>query len=144
MSPRADHHELRGRAAPTESSSDRSFGLVFAGFFVILAAYNWWHQGRWWPAQIVIATAFLAVALLRPNILAPLNRMWTKLGLLMAMVVSPIVLGLLFFVVVIPVGLLMRLSGKDPLRLRDGSGAGSYWIVRQPPGPAGDTMGDQF
>ena len=144
MSPRADHHELRGHAAATESSSDRSFGLVFAGFFIILGAYNWWHQGRWWPALIAIAAAFLAIALLRPNILAPLNRMWTKLGLLMAMVVSPILLGLLFLVVVTPMGLLMRLSGKDPLRLRDGSGADSYWIVRQPPGPAGDTMGDQF
>jgi Saxitoxin biosynthesis operon protein SxtJ len=144
MSSRADHHELRGHAAPTESSSDRSFGLVFAGFFVILGAYSWWHQGRWWPAEIAIAAAFLAVALLRPNMLAPLNRMWTKLGLLMAMVVSPIVLGLLFSVVVTPVGLLMRLTGKDPLRLRDGSGARSYWIVRQPPGPAGETMGDQF
>ena len=144
MSPRADHHELRGHAAATESSSDRSFGLVVAGFFIILGAYNWWHQGRWWPAEIAIAAAFLAVALLRPNMLAPLNRMWTKLGLLMAMVVSPILLGLLFLVVVTPVGLLMRLSRKDPLRLRDGSGAGSYWIVRQPPGPAGDTMVDQF
>jgi hypothetical protein len=144
MSPRADHHELRGHAAAIESSTDRSFGLVFAGFFIILGAYNWWHQSRWWPAPIAIAAAFLAIALLRPNVLAPLNRMWTKLGLLMAMVVSPILLSLLFFVVVTPVGLLMRLSGKDLLRLRDGSGAGSYWIVRQPPGPAGDTMGDQF
>ena len=144
MSPRADHHEWRGHAAATESSSDRSFGLVFAGFLIILGAYNWWHQGRWWPAPIAIAAAFLAIALLRPNVLAPLNRMWTKLGLLMTMVVSPILLGLLFLVVVTPVGLLMRLSGKDPLRLRDRSGAGSYWIVRQPPGPAGDTMVDQF
>jgi hypothetical protein len=86
----------------------------------------------------------MAVALLRPNVLAPLNRIWTKLGLLMATVVSPIVLGLLFFIVVTPVGLLMRLVGKDPLRLRHDSGANSYWIVRQPPGPPGDTMRDQF
>jgi hypothetical protein len=117
---------------------------VFAVFFVILAMFNWWHEGRWWPFYLAIAAAFLAIALLRPNVLAPLNRLWTKLGLLMAMVVSPIVLRLLFFAVVTPVGLLMRLSGKDPMRLRDGSGADSYWIVRQPPGPAGDTMRDQF
>jgi hypothetical protein len=144
MSPRADHHEFRNHAAPTESSSDQSFGLVVAGFFVILAAYNWWHQGGWWPLHLSIAAAFMALALLRPNVLAPLNRIWTKLGLLMAMVVSPIVLGLLFFIVVTPVGLLMRLVGKDPLRLRHDSGANSYWIVRQPPGPPGDTMRDQF
>ena len=117
---------------------------MFAGFFIILGAYNWWHQGRWWPALIAIAAAFLAIALLRPNILAPLNRMWTKLGLLMAMVVSPILLGLLFLVVVTPTGLLMRLSGKDPLRLRDNSGADSYWIIRQPPGPRRRPMKDQF
>ena len=61
---------------------------------------------------------FLAVALLRPNVLSPLNRLWIKLGVLMAIIMSPIVLGLLFFLVVTPVGLLMRATGKDPLRLR--------------------------
>ena len=73
-----------------------------------------------------------------------LIRLWTRFGLLIGMMVSPIVLGLLFILVVTPVGLMMRLTGKDPLRLRRESGVGSYWIVRHPPGPPGDSMGDQF
>ena len=91
-----------------------------------------------------IGSVFLAVALLRPNVLSPLNRLWIKLGVLMAIIMSPIVLGLLFFLVVTPVGLLMRATGKDPLRLRQDPRVGSYWIVRHPPGPPGESMGDQF
>jgi len=144
MRRRADHHEFGGRVASTESSSDRSFGLVFAAFFAILAAYNWWHQRAIWPLYLAVAVAFLAVALLWPNALAPANRLWTKLGHILGMIVSPIVLSLMFFLVVTPTGLLMRLLGKDPLRLRRDSGAGSYWIVRRPPGPPGDSMGEQF
>jgi hypothetical protein len=139
-----DHHEFGARTASAEISSDRSFGLVFAGFFALVASYNWWHGGRAWPLYFVLGAAFLVVALVAPHSLAPLNRLWSKLGLLIGMIVSPVVLGLLFFLVVTPVGFLMRLTGKDPLRLRADSGADSYWIVRQPPGPAGDSMSDQF
>ena|SRR5215216_239523 len=144
MSRAADHHEFGGRVASTESSSDRSFGLVFAGFFSLLAGYHWWHRGDLWPLWLATGAVFLALALVWPHILAPLNRAWSKLGHLMAMVVSPIVMGLMFFVVITPLGALMRFFGKDPLRLQGQSGAGSYWIVRQPPGPPGDTMKDQF
>jgi Saxitoxin biosynthesis operon protein SxtJ len=139
-----DHHEFGGKAAPTESSSDRSFGVVFAGFFAIVASYNWWYGGAAWPFHFGIGSVFLAVALLRPNVLSPLNRLWIKLGVLMAIIMSPIVLGLLFFLVVTPVGLLMRATGIDPLRLRQDPRVGSYWIVRHPPGPPGESMGDQF
>ena len=141
---RADHHEFGARATATESSSDRSFGLVFAGFFALLAAYGWWHASSRWPYYLAIAVAFLAVALVRPDILRPLNRAWTKLGYILGMIVSPLVLGLIFFVVMTPIGLLMRLLRKDTLRLRRDPGAGSYWIVREPPGPPGETMRDQF
>jgi hypothetical protein len=140
----ADHHEFGARAASVETSSDRSFGLVFAAVFAILAAYNGWHGGVIWPYCLAVAIGFLAVALIRPKSLALLNRLWTRLGLIMGMIVSPIILALMFFLVVTPVGVLMRLTGKDPLRLRPHSGTGSYWIVRDPPGPAGDSMGEQF
>ena len=140
----ADHHEFGRRAALPDPSSDRLFGLVFAGVFVIVAIYNWWYGGALWPLYLGIALLFVASALLRPNVLSPLNRLWTRFGLLIGMMVSPIVLGLLFILVVTPVGLMMRLTGKDPLRLRRESGVGSYWIVQHPPGPPGDSMGDQF
>jgi hypothetical protein len=93
---------------------------------------------------IVVAAASLATALLRPSLLAPLNRLWTWVGLLLHRVVSPLVLGVLFFLVVTPVGLLMRARGKDPLRLRSDRVSNSYWIERRPPGPAPDSMRNQF
>ena len=76
--------------------------------------------------------------------LAPLNRAWLYVGLLLQRVVSPVVLGILFFLTVTPIGLLMRLTGKNPLRLGFDREAQSYWIDRQPPGPAPDTMPRQF
>jgi len=75
--------------------------------------------------------------------LAPLNKWWTKLGLLLYRVVSPIVLGLLFYVTLTPIALVMRLLGKDPLRLRRDPDAASYWIDRSPP-PAPESMKNQF
>jgi Saxitoxin biosynthesis operon protein SxtJ len=144
MSRVADHHEFGARAVTTETSSDRSFGLVFAGFFTLLSGYNWWHGGRLYWLWLAVAIVFLALALTVPHVLAPLNRAWAKLGHLLGMVVTPIVMGLVFFIVMTPIAVLMRAVGKDPLRLRDETGTGSYWIVRQPPGPPGDTMRDQF
>ncbi len=79
-----------------------------------------------------------------PSLLAPLNRVWTKFGLLLHKVVSPIVLGVMFYLVITPTGLLMRLFGKDPLRLKFDGTAKSYWIPREPPGPKPDSIKDQF
>jgi hypothetical protein len=86
----------------------------------------------------------LAAALLYPAALNPLNRAWLKFGLLLHKVVNPIVMGLLFYGTVLPTGLVFRALGKDILRLRRQPEADSYWIVRQPPGPAPETMKDQF
>jgi len=93
---------------------------------------------------VVVGAAFLVVAWLRPAVLAPLNRAWTRFGLLLHRIVSPIVLGVMFFVVITPMGLVMRALGKDPLRLRYDREARTYWIDRRPPGPAPDTLNNQF
>jgi hypothetical protein len=139
-----DHHEFRRSHEPAPSSSDRSFGLVFAGFFALLTLHNWWRAGRVWPLELAIAAVFLAVALLRPTLLHWPNRAWTKLGALLGAIVTPIVMALLFFLVVTPVGLLMRLAGKDTLRRHGPRKGDSYWIVREPPGPSGESMREQF
>ena len=76
--------------------------------------------------------------------LAPLNKWWTKLGVLLYRIVSPVVLGLLFYLTVTPIALLLRLLGKDPLRLRRDPDGASYWIDRTPPGPAPESMKNQF
>jgi hypothetical protein len=79
-----------------------------------------------------------------PAALRPLNRAWMLLGLVLYKIVNPIVMALLFFSTMTPVGALMRACGKDPLRLRRDPAAASYWIAREPPGPAAETMRNQF
>ncbi|MDH3314189.1 MAG: SxtJ family membrane protein [Gammaproteobacteria bacterium] len=137
-------HEDLSRDQQVEGSSDRSFGLVFAGVFLLIAAWPLWYGAtpRWWAAGI--AAVFAVVAVMRPALLAGLNRLWIKLGVLLGKVVSPIALGILFYGVVVPIGVVMRLTGKDPLRLKLDSGADSYWIPRKPPGPPPDSMTNQF
>ena len=87
---------------------------------------------------------FVAVSIAMPRVLAPLNRLWTGLGSLMHRVVNPIVMGVLFFITVTPMGLLMRAFGRDPLRLKLEREAISYWIPRHPTGPSPESMKNQF
>jgi hypothetical protein len=137
-------HENFSRDETVPSGSDRSFGLVMAGAFAILTLLNVWHDGRAWPVMAAVAGLFLVAALLIPAALNPLNRAWLKFGLLLHKVVNPIVMGLVFYGAVLPTGLIMRAMGKDLLRLKLQPEADSYWIVRKPPGPAPETMKDQF
>jgi len=80
----------------------------------------------------------------KPALLAGLNRLWIKLGVLLGKVVGPIALGVLFFGVLTPLGAVMRLTGKDPLRRKHDPRAASYWMPREPPGPPPDSMINQF
>jgi hypothetical protein len=137
-------HEDLSRRQEGKGSSDRAFGVVFTIFFALvgLAPLRAHHPIRWWA--LAVAVLVLAVALVRPGLLQPFNRLWTKLGLLLGRIMSPIVTGLLFFVVVTPTGLLLRLFGKDPLRMASDAKARTYWIERQPPGPPPESMANQF
>lgn len=135
----AHTHALSGRTA-----SDRSFGIVFTIVFLIVALWPMPGGGpvRLWA--LAIAAVFALVTLLRPRLLAPLNRAWTRLGLAMHRVVNPIVLGLIFAITIVPTGLAFRLLRKDPLRLRRDPALDSYWIRREPPGPEPKSMQRQF
>lgn len=124
--------------------SDRNFGFVFAGAFSLFAAVSLWNGTGKWPFLLAIAVAFVVVTLLAPHWLRPLNRLWHRFGLLLGRIVSPIVMGTLFFVVVTPVATLARLFGNDPLRLKRDPEAVTYWIERTPPGPEPQTMRNQF
>jgi len=137
-------HEDLSRDQEIEGSSDRSFGLVFTAVFLLIAIWPLFYREspRWWA--VALATIFAIIATWKPALLAGLNRLWLKLGLLLGKIVSPIALGILFYGVVAPIGLVMRLTGKDPLRLKLDSGANSYWILRKPPGPPPDSMTNQF
>jgi hypothetical protein len=137
-------HEVFSREEKIVAGSDRSFGVVMAGALAAVTLFNVWHSGRLWPWTGGLAALFLAAGLLRPTLLNPLNRAWQKFGLLLHAVVNPVVMALLFFGTVLPTGLVMRMLGKDLLRLKRQPEADSYWIVRQPPGPSPETMKDQF
>src|SRR5687768_12009755 len=95
-------------------SSDRSFGRVFAAFFLILTLSQG-YKGHWNYAAGFLAAAivFLLFSIFRPQALGPLSRLWTKFGLLLHKIVSPVVLAIMYFVVITPFGIVMRLFGKD-------------------------------
>jgi hypothetical protein len=139
-------HEDFSRPEEIHGSSDRTFGLVMAAFFAIVALAPLVLEGhgpvRWWA--LGLSALFLVLALAWPDGLAPLNRLWTGLGLLLNRIVSPVFLGLLYYLFVTPVGVLMRAFGNDPLRLRRDAAAASYWIPRNPPGPPPESMKNQF
>jgi hypothetical protein len=143
---REDLHEEFQRAddEPAGASSEHSFGLLLATVCGVLSVLAW-HAGRqsalWWLAAAIILTI---VALAAPHLLALPKRLWLKLGYALHVVVSPIILAIMFFVVITPMGMLMRLRGHDPMRRRSDRAVDSYWIVRNPPGPAPPSMRQQF
>jgi predicted membrane metal-binding protein len=137
-------HEDFSRRENIKPSSNRSFGLVIATFFLIITLWPLIDAEpiRWWA--LAVAALFAVLALLWTAPLAPLNKLWTRLGVILYKIISPVVMALLFYVTVTPIALLMRLLGKDPLRLRRDPDAASYWINRTPAGPAPDSMKNQF
>jgi len=138
-------HEFQPREEEeVEISSERSFGLVFAGVFTLLGALSFYHGRTHWYYWFAVAVLFAIFAYAAPGVLVPLNRLWAKFGYLLHMVVSPLLLGLLFYLCIVPIGFLMRLTGKDPLRLKFEPAAKSYWIIRAPPGPTPETFKNQF
>lgn len=137
-------HESLQRSEDLHGSSNRAFGLVFAVVFLIIATLPLLFGGHVRVWSLVVSIGFAVVAATLPALLTPLNRAWTRFGLMLHHVVSPIVLGIMFFLVVTPTAIVMRLLGKDPLRLRFDAEEQTYWIDRQPPGPKPESLPDQF
>jgi hypothetical protein len=137
-------HESFHREEVAHGSSDRSFGFVFAIVFFVIGLFPWLFGGAVRAWSLLVGGGFLLIALAAPRLLAPLNRLWTRFGLLLHRIVSPVVLGIMFFLVITPIGVIMRAVGKDPLRLGRDEQARSYWIERRPPGPKPDTLNNQF
>ena len=137
-------HEDFNRPEPMRTSSDRSFGLTVGGILTIigLAPLLKGHEARW-PVLGPGATLLL-LALTRPSLLRLVNLLWTRLGLLLNRVVSPVAIGLMFYLVFTPAGFLFRLFGRDPLRLRLDRKSKSYWIARERKDPDDDSMANQF
>jgi large-conductance mechanosensitive channel len=120
------------------AGSPRGFGLVMAAFFAILTAIALWRASGWfWPGLFAaVAGLFGLAALTAPRLLGPLNQLWFRFGLLLHAIINPLVMGMMFFLVITPIGLLMRAFGKRPIPLSPDPEAASYWIARdQQPGP---------
>ncbi len=128
----------------TRMGSERSFGIVFAIVFTIIAFFPMLGDGNpfWW--SLAIASVFLALGLIRPSTLRPLNVVWFKFGLLLNRIISPIVIGLLFFVTVVPTGLIIRLMGGDLLKKKLDPNAQTYWIPVDKENAPQSSMRKQF
>ena len=113
-------------------SSNRSFGIVFFIVFLVIALYPLSYSGeiRVWSA--IISMIFLVLGLFNSKILTPLNKLWFKFGIFLGKIISPIIMGIIFFLVVTPIGLLMRLLGKDLINLKYNN-TKSYWIEKKGP-----------
>ena len=134
---------MEGKLQLQKSASNRSFGLLLGAICLIITAIYSWH-GHMSYAWALSALVFLAISLTIPRVLAPAKRLWLKIAELLSIIVSPIALGLMYVVAMVPVGLLIRLSGKDLLSLKRESSARSYWIDRTAGGPAPESLKDQF
>jgi hypothetical protein len=144
MRGRVTTHERLVAQHAVQRGSDRAFGLVFAGVFTVVGILPALRGGPFRGWALAVAAIFLAAAVARPVLLAPLNRAWTWVGLALHRVMSPLVMGAIFYTTVTPIGLLLRAAGKDLLRLKPDPDASTYWIERQPPGPAPQSMRQQF
>jgi len=112
--------------------SNRSFGIVFFVFFLIIAIYPLIKDGELRLWSLFISIVFLFLGLVNSKILNPLNKLWFKFGIFLGKIISPLVMGIIFFLVVTPIGLLMRLLNKDLLNLRFNNNS-SYWIEKTEP-----------
>ena len=116
-----------------ELPTNSKFGFFFTGVFSILAAYFWYSDGRFISYGFVgLSVLFLVITLVNADAFFALNKLWMGFGLLLGKIVSPIVLGIMFFLMFTPIGFAMRVSGRDELRLRFRNRS-SHWIKREVP-----------
>ena len=111
-------------------SSNRNFGLVFFIVFLIVALWPLKYEEdiRLW--SLVLSIIFFILGILNSQLLTPLNKLWFKFGMFLGLIVSPIVMGIVYFLVVTPIGIFMRLLGKDLLKTSKAKNASTYWIKR--------------
>ena len=137
-------HENFHNRNEVKVGSERSFGITFAAIFLIIGSFpliSGESPGGW---ALCIGVIFLIAAFALPAALRPLNIVWFRFGMLLHKIVSPLVMVFLFFITVAPIGLIMRLRGKDLLNLRFDPDASSYWIERRASELEPETMRRQF
>ena len=121
--------------------TNKSFGIVFFLFFLIVSIFPLFKDEDIRVWSLIVAIIFLILGLLNSRALTPFNILWFKFGLFLGKIISPIIMGIIFFLVVTPIGLLMSLFGKDVLNLKLNKNKSSYWIEKTDPK---GTMKNQF
>ena len=121
-------------------SSNKNFGLVFFIFFLIIGIYPLLNNEgiRYW--SLVISLIFLILGTINSNLLTPLNKFWFKFGIFLGKIVSPLIMGVIFFIIVTPIAIIMRVLRKDLLGLKFNN-SNSYWIKKN---ETKSTMKNQF
>ena len=137
-------HENFYQRDEIKAGSNRVFGIVFAVVFLIIGCFPIISGAEPLVWALCIGTIFFIAALSFPNALRPLNMIWFRLGMFLHTIVNPLIMGLLFFVTVVPIGLIMRLMSKDLLNLQFDPDISSYWIERDSGEPKPETMRHQF
>ncbi|MBI2609174.1 MAG: hypothetical protein HYW47_06190 [Deltaproteobacteria bacterium] len=125
-------------------SGEKSFGIVFSIFFAIVALLPVLKGNNIKNWALVASIIFLVLAFFSPTLLKPLNYIWTKFGLLLHKITTPVLMGIIFFGVITPMAIFLKLLKKDIINLQWTEAQKSYWIERTPPGPKPETMKYQF
>ena len=110
--------------------SNRSFGIVFFIVFLLIGFYPLFNQEDLRIWSLIISAVFLILGILDSKILTPLNKIWFKFGILLGKIISPIIMGVIFFLIVTPIGIFMRILGKDLINLKFEKNTKSYWIEK--------------
>ena len=113
-------------------SSNKSFGIVFSIFFLLISVYPLLNSDPIYYWSLFISFIFLVLGLMNSKILSPLNLLWFKFGILLGKIVSPVVMGIIFFLVVTPISIILKIFGKDVLNLKFNNNK-TYWIVKDGP-----------
>jgi len=113
-------------------SSNKSFGIVFSIFFLLISVYPLLNNDPIYYWSLFVSFVFLVLGLMNSKILSPLNLLWFKFGILLGKIVSPVVMGIIFFLVVTPISIILKIFGKDVLNLKFNNNK-TYWIVKDGP-----------
>jgi hypothetical protein len=124
--------------------SDRHFGLVFTALFAALAVISYFRGGHAYLWLLPLSALTGLVVLINPGLLRPLNRLWMKLATVLHAITSPVLLGVIYFLILTPFAFVQRLMGRDVMRKRFDPRIDSYWIPREPPGPPPESLRNQF
>ena len=127
-----------------EVGSTRSFGIVFCVVFLLIGLYPLLHEAQVRVWSLAVAGVFLFFAFFFSSVLQPLNVLWFRFGMLLARIVNPIVMFVIYVTTIVPFGLGARLFGKDLLRVKLDPKQQSYWVEREPPGPEPKSLKNQF